>query len=207
MTTDGNFRVVDVRPNGAAASAGVQIGDVLLDLTWIPSDAPMYVPEQSDVLYADANGFLLDPFGNPLVDATGRRLTTDDIIVPAPGLEPGASEDVAAPEGVATPRPPVVPPVSPLVPPGGVSYTRSAGPPAEDYIAKDTVPFTAENAIRIKSSLVGYGVPLKLRVQRGDQLLELTITPMPPQHLPSEIASGVWPLPTPTSIGPGNYKF
>lgn len=188
VMADKDFRVVDMIPNGPVAVAGAQIGDVLLDLTWIPSDAPMYIPEHSDVLYLDSKGFLVDPVGNPYVDATGRRLTPDDILLPEPGTD----------------RPPVVPPVTIEVQPGSPTYTRPTPLPAADYIEKDTIPFAPENRSRI-TSMAGYGVPLKLRVQRGDQVLELTVTPTAPGSRYIEPEPGKEPPPTPTPISSAYY--
>lgn len=199
VVTDENFRVIDVRPNSSAASAGVQVGDVLLDLTWIPTDEPMYLPEESDILYVDQDGYLVDSLGNPLMDATGRRLTPDDIIMKesAPPTEESTSDILPTP------------PNSPLVLSSSPGYTRSAGSPVADYadyIEKDTLPFTAENASRIKN-LASYGVPLKLRLRRDGQTIEVTIVPTSPRHLSSELDASNRPITTPTPITPGHYKF
>jgi hypothetical protein len=137
LIADDGLRVVEVELGSAAETAGLQVGDILLDLTWIPSDAPAYEPEGSDTS-------LLDAFGSP---------------VPLP---PGA----------------------PAIP-----------PPVESYIDKDTVLFTEVRRIK---SLATYGVPLRLRLMRGDQLLELVVTPTVPSprpHAPGEILPTVTPLP------------
>ncbi|HMN15754.1 MAG TPA: hypothetical protein PKD55_25845, partial [Bellilinea sp.] len=52
VITDKDLQVIEIEPGSAAEKAGVQVGDILLDLTWIPSDAPAYLPESSDVVYA-----------------------------------------------------------------------------------------------------------------------------------------------------------
>jgi hypothetical protein len=217
VMADENFQVLDMLPRGPVAAAGVQVGDVLLDLAWIPSDAPRYVPEVSDVIHVDRDGFVFDPVGNPYVDATGRRLTVDDLFAapaspsapipaqfgPAEGLPAPVSplEGGPAPEDVATPRPPVVLPITVEVLPGNPVYTPPVGPPAALDIEKETVPFTPENVSRIHG-LAEYGVPLKLRVQRGDQVLELTVTPTTGASRYVTPAPGA---PTPTPISSAYY--
>ena len=136
VVADENLRVVEVLPGKAAEAAGLQVGDILLDLTWIPSDAPAYVPEGSDTI-------LLDAQGSPL----------------------------PIPVGV------------PAIP-----------PPVESYIEKETVPFTDIDRI---ISLVAVGVPLRLRLLRGDQVLELVVTPggwRERPHAPGEILPTVTPV-------------
>jgi hypothetical protein len=68
--------------------------------------------------------------------------------------------------------------------------------PVASYVEKEPVPFDAEERIH---SLVGIGVPLKLRLLRGDQVLELTISPEGPKALPplpsGEVRPTVTPLP------------
>jgi hypothetical protein len=140
IVADENLRVVEVLSGQAAEAAGLQVGDILLDLTWIPSDAPAYVPEGSDTI-------LVDAFGSP---------------VPLP----------------------LMPLSVPAIP-----------PPVESYIEKDTVPFTDIGRI---ISLVAVGVPLRLRLLRDNQVLELVVTPggwRERPHAPGEILPTVTPLP------------
>lgn len=198
VMTDADFKVVDLLPSGPALAAGVQVGDVLLDLTWIPSDARVVLPPP-DIVYVDPGGFMVDPMGNPYVDATGRRLTLDEAFG-APGPPSPLDGGNMQPSPLTTPRPTVVPPISVLVLPGNRPY-QPVGPLAADVIEKDTVPFTAENARRIRG-LATYGVPLKLRVQRGDQVLEFTITPTYPASRYVEPPPGA---PTPTPISSAHY--
>lgn len=134
VITDKDLQVIEIEPGSAAEKAGVQVGDILLDLTWIPSDAPAYSPESSDVAYTDTNPAPMIA-GDGVTDATAAMVT--DVLPVA-----------------VTPIP----------------------PPVESYIEKGTVPFTDGDRIR---SLRSYGVPLRLRLKRGDQMLELTIMPMP----------------------------
>jgi hypothetical protein len=163
VTANENLQVIQVEPGSAAEKAGVQVGDILLDLTWIPSDAPAYSPESSDVVYTDTAR---------IEDAT--EAMTDTL---AAGIAPISI--------LATPVLPVA--VAPIP------------PPVESYIETETVPFT--DSVRI-ISLAGVGVPLKLRLQRGDQVLELTITPTPRVGHP--LAPGE---PTRTPVWPPNYYY
>ena len=203
VMTDADFKVVDLLPSGPALAAGVQVGDVLLDLTWIPSDARVVLPPP-DIVYVDPGGFMVDPMGNPYVDATGRRLTLEEASG-APGpprpREGGAVQSSPLPTPTPILTPTVVQPISVLVLPGNRPYQPPVGPRAADVIEKDTVSFTAENTRRIHG-LAAYGVPLKLRIQRGDQVMELTITPTDPASRYVEPPPGA---PTPTPISSAHY--
>lgn len=161
VVADEKLRVVELWPGSAAEKAGLQVGDILLDLTWIPSDAPAYAPEGSDVVYPDATAAPVD--GEAALDATAGDIFISPVL--------------------PTPAAPVPPPV-------------------EAYIDKDTVPFTEMRRIK---SLVTYGVPLRLRLMRGDQVLELTIVPAVPPPLPS-LASGEI-RPTITPLPPTYYYY
>lgn len=176
VTVDEEFRVVDIARNSAAEKAGVQVGDILLDLTWIPSDAPAYMPESSDVIYVDRDGFVVDAAGNRLLDADGQPITIQDAMQVEPPFDtlPGPPPEAPVQESPTELVPELT--AEPPTPIPGPSPVRDAGPPVADYIEKDTVPFTDGDRIR---SLKSYGVPLKLRIQRGEQEMELTIIPRP----------------------------
>lgn len=139
VVVDENMRVVELEYGSAAEKAGVQVGDILLDLTWIPSDAPAPLPEESDVIYTDTGSMSLSTVesiteGMPLTTVVGGVVVTRGMAV--------------------TPIP----------------------PPVAEFIEKETVPFTDGDRLR---PLVGYMVPLELRLQRGDETLELTVIPAP----------------------------
>jgi hypothetical protein len=136
IVADGDLRIIEIQPESAAEKAGLQLGDILLDLTWIPSDAPAYLPESSDIVYPDT------------------------IIAPVDGE---GVADTAAGEAFTSP---IFPAAATPIP-----------PPVASYIEKGTVLFTESSRIK---SLVVYGVPLKLRLMRGDEVLELTIVPTVP---------------------------
>lgn len=161
VVADEKLRIIELWPGSAAEAAGLQVGDILLDLTWIPSDAPAYVPEGSDTVHLDAVTVPAD--GAALVDAG-----TGDAFV-----SPILADSV------------------PAIP-----------PPVESYIEKDTVPFTESDRI---GALTVYGVPLHLRLMRGDQVLELTIVPTVRSPRPS-LASGEI-MPTVTPLPPTYYYY
>lgn len=164
IVTDGDLQVIEIRAGSAADEAGVQVGDVLLDLTWIPSDVPLSRPDASDIVYLP-NSPLPLPSGVTVTD--GQPLTTvvGGVVVPA---------------GVA---------VTPIPPPVG------------DYIEKATVPFTEGDRIR---SLSSYGVPLKLRLTRDGQVIDVTITPSNPPIEPPEPNV---PMATFTPVMPPHHYF
>jgi hypothetical protein len=148
IVTDDQLRVVEVIPNSAAEQAGVQVGDVLLDLTWIPSATP--IPAETVVVPEAAGGVALDANATPIADG---EVVTEPLPIPAPTILP------------------------------------------EQYIEQGTVPFT--DAPRI-ISLAGYGFPLKLRLQREGEVLELTITASTSVYHPLAPGEGT-PTPIPTS--------
>lgn len=207
VVTDSHFVVIDLVPNDGAIAAGVQLGDVLLDLTWIPSDARIYLPPDSDIVYQNRDGYITDLAGNPYVDATGRRLTADDMFgAPAPA-SPLATvppqQNLSPLSPLPTPSPTVAMPIALATRPGAPVVTRSDAPRAADVIEKDTLPFSAENVMRLKG-LISYGVPLKLRVQRDGEVLELTVTPFGPESFP--IRPDINPV-IPTSVPQDAYYF
>jgi hypothetical protein len=59
IITDENFQVVDIVPHSAASKAGMQVGDVLVDMTWVKMEAQ---PACNDTLELDANGSPLITF-------------------------------------------------------------------------------------------------------------------------------------------------
>lgn len=136
VVADGDLRIIEIQPGSAAEKAGLQLGDILLDLTWIPSDAPPYLPESSDVVRPDMT---VAPIGED--DRTN--------------MEVGAAS------------------ISPIFP----AAATPIPPPVASYIEKKSVSFTESSRIQ---SLVVYGVPLKLRLMRSGQVLELTIIPTVP---------------------------
>lgn len=164
IVADGELRVIEVRPGSAAETAGVQVGDILLDLTWIPSDAPAYMPESSDVVYTDTSSIPL---------TAGERVTADESLTTIVGK-------IVVTSGMA---------VTPIP------------PPVESYIEKGTVPFTDSERI---ISLAGVGVPLKMRLKRGDQVLELTVTPTVP---PTRPLAPNEPMATYTPVMPPYYYY
>lgn len=216
VVTDEDFRVLSLEAGDGAEAAGVQVGDVLLDITWIPSDEPVYRPDWPEIIQVTRDGYLVDPHGNPYVDATGRHLMVEDMVGdsrpprPAPRPVDGRMETVpvsplpeeTSTEPVPTPRPSIVPPITVEVQPGGQPYTAPTPPPAADFIEKETVHFTEDNISRIKD-LISFGVPLALTVQRDDQVLELTVDPIGPGANFTPVPD----LPTPTSIPAGYYYF
>lgn len=175
MWADVDLRVVGINYGSAAAAAGVQVGDVLLDLTWIPSDAFPYTPLEPGIVA------IMDSSFPPGTVITGGTVITNYVIGPdgqplfdSPLLPPWMGPD-APPE-----MPLAVHPVTPVA----------------SYVERKPIPFTEWERIM---SLVGIGVPLKLRLLRGDQVVELTITPAGPRALPplpsGEVRPTVTPLP------------
>lgn len=149
-----NLQIVEIIPGSAAEKAGLQVGDILLDLTWIPSDAPAYLPKESDVVNSDTTIATIEGEGaTDSIDSTSNSPALPDSVTPIP-------------------------------------------PPVESYIDKDTVPFNESDRI---GALTVYGVPLTLRLMRGEQVLELTIVPtvLPPlpSLTPGEIRPTLTPLP------------
>lgn len=213
VTTDENFRVVGLETGDGAIAAGVQIGDMLLDITWVPSDEPLYRSECVDVINVTHEGYLVDPGGNPYVDATGRRLSFEDMVGdpgpprPAPrpvegGTIPASPLPTGPASPVSTPRPSVVPPITVEVQPGSQPYTAPPPPPAADYTEKDTVRFTEDNVSRIQE-MISFGVPLTLTVQRDGQVLEFIVDPIGP-------GANVTPVPdqpTPTPVVGAHHYF
>jgi hypothetical protein len=124
VTTDEKFKVIQIEPGSAAEAAGVQVGDVLVDLTWIPTEAPASSSQVTDVV----------ALATPVIEVVEGVTEVVGYVVPAQTV------------------------------------------PVESYIEKGTVPFTDSGRIR---GLTGYRGPLKLTLRRGDQVLELTITPTP----------------------------
>jgi hypothetical protein len=72
LVTDDRLQVIEVMPGSAAEQAGVEAGDVLLDLTWIPSDEPMQLC--NDVIYVDASGSPLPEPPNVVQPAVKDRI-------------------------------------------------------------------------------------------------------------------------------------
>lgn len=64
VIVDEELRVVEIYPESAAEKAGVKLGDVLVDVTWIPSDAPAYAPPSDVVSVTEVNGVY---FVSPIV--------------------------------------------------------------------------------------------------------------------------------------------
>jgi hypothetical protein len=131
VVLDEKLRVVGIESQSAAEQAGVQIGDILLDLTWIQSATP-----------------------DPSVTATPTEIvvaTLDENSIPI-------TESKAVTLPVAIPAP-----------------TQHL----EDFLTTATVPFSDVEGIK---SLTPYGVPLRLRLQRREQVMELTITPSRPVY-------------------------
>jgi hypothetical protein len=170
---DADLRVVALDYGSAAAAAGVQAGDVLLDLTWIPSDAFPYTPLEPGRVAIMESSF---PPGTVI---TGGTVITN--YMTGPNGEPLLDSPILPPD-VLPGMPLAVVPVLPVA----------------SYVEKEPVSFDAEERIR---SLVGIGVPLKLRLLRGEEVLELTVTPIGPQpqlRLPSgEIMPTATPLAEP----------
>lgn len=152
VVTDEKLQVVEVVSGGAAEHAGIQRGDILLDLTWIPTGT-------------------LEPLVTAIPSAT------PDLAIPSATLFPAVtsspSETVIALPGPAgsiamdTNGTPIE---------GSELLTPIAIPaptiPPEQYIEREAVPFTDSTRI---SSLVGRGFPLKLRLQREGEILDITI--------------------------------
>jgi hypothetical protein len=89
---------------------------------------------------------------------------------------------------------PLLPPwLGPDAPPGMPLAVMPLTPVAS-YVEKEPIPFTEWERIM---SLVGIGVPLKLRLLRGEQVVELTITPGGYKALPPLPAGEVRPTVTP----------
>lgn len=56
VIVDEELRVVEIYPESAAEKAGVKLGDVLVDVTWIPSDAPAFSPSSEAYSITEVNG-------------------------------------------------------------------------------------------------------------------------------------------------------
>ena len=157
VVIDQQQRVVDVEAKGAAERAGIQVGDLLLDLAYIPPTTL----EPS----VDAN-----PEATEVVAHMNNEVEQDDA-------------DRAISESRVSPLPSPVPANTPRL---------------EDILGTNPVQFTDVDGIR---KLIVRGVPLKLRLERETEVIEIVITPSRPIFHP--IDSGV---PTSTPV-PSEFMY
>lgn len=92
VTVDEEVRVVEVEPDSAAQKAGVEVGDVLVSLTWVLSEVPEHLPSSSDAATDSTPTSLAE--ANPITQSdtlTEVAALTQEISAPqvrsAPGVE------------------------------------------------------------------------------------------------------------------------
>lgn len=151
IIADENLRVVGLDYKSAAGEAGVQVGDVLVDLTWIPT-------EEADRLGLPVTGPNYESAPVTMVVTNGETSTVITGI-PAPTV------------------------------------------PVDDFIEHGPVPFDEDQRI---ISQVSYGVPLRVKLMRNGEEIELVVVPR--RRAERQLEPGQTEVPTVTPL-PGNYYF
>jgi hypothetical protein len=184
LVVDEGLRVIAIEANSAAEKAGVQVGDSLLDLGLVTPEGIPALPLKANGVFTATNNVVIAPGGAPPMTA-GTMMTqatvvrSGEIVTGSMAFPPVSTHIVT--EGGAAGNAVVFETNDSSVAAGGV-MTQGV------FIA--TVPFTEKELIK---SLVEHGQPLKLRVIRAGQVMELMITPTPSA---SEPDANIAPIPT-----------